>query len=129
MKYITSILLIFSMYLSSFSQNDHDTIIDSISYNYISYFKNGNIKELGSYQNVKQKKVRQGEWVVYDRDSTIKEKGKYKNGLKVGFWNEGSWRGHYNNGKKEGNGLMVVLCLYIIKTAMSIKENMFVGYK
>ena len=92
------------MRITSYGQVDHtapciitvfkDTIIDSVKYNYVTYYKNGRIHELGSVLTRRKlftkdfKAIYYGHWIVFDSTSIVIEKGLYKKNKKTGFWKE-----------------------------------------
>lgn len=106
--YIITILIFFS--IKSFGQTD--TIVDGIKFNYYSFFKNDSVHKLGNYIIINKKKVKQGMWIVYDKNGKTIEKGEYFKNKKTGLWTEKGedglccWYGRYRNGKKADNGLM-----------------------
>lgn len=99
-------LLIFGI---SITYGQEDTIIDGVKYNHVTYYNDGSIKELGNYLIEGKKKIKHGNWIIYDRSSEVVEKGNYNKGVKDGFWTERGggnaccWSGSYKKGKKDGD--------------------------
>ena len=48
----------------------------------ITYFENGEIKEIASFVNLKP----EGEWLTFNEVGEIIQRGKYENGRKTGEW-------------------------------------------
>lgn len=78
---------------------------------YRSYYENGTIMEYGVMSNGKFN----GDWTLYDEFGNITIKGKYKMGVKHGYWalRYENCFGRYKNGQKNGtwkcydNGIMI----------------------
>ncbi len=86
-----------------------DTLVDSVKYNHIKYFSNGQIQELGNYKTKGKNKIKEGYWITYKEDSTINEKGNYIKNKKSGPWHERLplrdpeyWSGNYKKGRRDG---------------------------
>jgi hypothetical protein len=88
-----------------------DTIVDNVKYNYSSRYDNGKIHELGYNLKKGEKIIKHGQWIVYEQDGKLVEKGSYNKNKKTGFWsekgtdNEGNncyCSGYYLKGKKDG---------------------------
>jgi hypothetical protein len=80
-----------------------DTIVDSVKYNYVSHYDNGQIHDLGNFHTKGNKLLKQGPWIIYDQVGNIIEKGTYKRNRKIGIWYENGATGTYRNGEKNGN--------------------------
>lgn len=67
---------------------------------YRAYYPNGGLIEFGVYADG----MRHGEWTVYGEQEEVLIKGKYKNGVKDGYWayRAEGWYGRYKNGHKKG---------------------------
>jgi hypothetical protein len=92
--------------VTGFGQRD-SIVVDDVFYNYVNYYPNGEVHRLGNYDSSKKRKVKEGKWIIYNKEALIVEEGVFKKDLKEGFWIEvdknGLWRGDYNKGKKEGS--------------------------
>lgn len=95
-----------SLTFECFSQND--TIVDQIKYNYIQYYDDKRVNELGNYTIRNQTKIKTGAWVFFDQNSNLIAKGNYYKNKKSGFWIERNsesneiWRGNYKRNKRIG---------------------------
>lgn len=79
MRTIVLIFFIFSIN-NCFSQKD--TVVNGKTYNYIEYYKNGNVKILGRIKD----SLRVDKWKFYHSNNSLLAIGKFKKGRAKGKW-------------------------------------------
>jgi len=127
-------ILICSVLISIQTFGQTDTLVDGTKYNYIDFYNNGSIKELGNYKIIKNKKLKHGYWVVFDIEGKIIEKGEYLKNKKTGIWTDKGlggqccWSGEYKNGKKHGQWTNGVNMIIYYRNGRR-KRTMYVDYK
>ncbi len=84
------------------SSGQTDTIVNGVRYNFISYYPDGKINELGNVIYKDTLQTKNGRWIKFDKTGKELESGKFHNSEKTGKWIEGDCTGEYKHGKKQG---------------------------